>query len=91
MPRVVCVVFLTFAALGVVFIVILVVCAIDGFSMWKRWRKLSVAIKELDATVLSTREQAKHGEQALGSDIARIGQVPSGPRSQGECPYKSRD
>lgn len=90
MPRVVCVVILTLAALGVVFIVVLVVCAFDGFATWKRWRKLSSAFKELDAVVLSAREQAKQREQAMRNNVADLSQIPRTPCNHHECPHKAR-
>lgn len=91
MPRVVCVVVLTFAVLGVVFVVILVACAMDGFSMWRKWRVLSGAVKDLEEAVLSAaREQSQKAEDEMRRDIANIGKIPCIPCDHHECPYKPR-
>lgn len=89
MPRVVCVIIITLACLGVAFIIVLVVCAYDGFATWKRWRKLSSAFKELDAAVIASKKQAEDRERHISNHVACANQVPFPPCDHRDCPRKA--
>lgn len=83
----------TFAALGLVFTFIVVACAINGFSTFRAWRRVSRSIHDLDALLASRlakhkREDARHDER---EHITGLHELPmSWPCERNDCPYKTR-
>lgn len=79
----------TLSALGLSFLVFIALCLHDGFATWRRWRRFSRAMSDLDARVLAAREQAEHAQQEMRNNISKLGQFPLPPCDHDECPRRS--
>ena len=83
----------TFAALGLVFVFVIVAGAIDGFSTLRAWRRVSRSIRDLDKLLASSlakhkRDDARHDER---EHVAGLDKMPMAwPCERDDCPYKAR-
>ena len=89
MPPWMCVIICTLAVLGLAFIIVLAVCINDGWATWKRWRKFSRVLYELDSIIITAKKQAESREQNVDNNVAHAHEVPFPPCDHHECPRKS--
>ena len=85
----VCTILITLAALGVVFLVVLLACALDGFETWHNWRKFSRVLRELDTMIVSARKQAYDRQHDVDHNVAHADEIPLGPCEHRDCPRKA--
>lgn len=85
----VCTILITLAALGVVFLVVLLACALDGFETWHNWRKFSRVLRELDTMIVSARKQADDRQHDVDHNVAHADEIPLGPCEHRDCPRKA--
>lgn len=82
---------LTLAALGAVFVFVLVGCAFDGLRTLRAWLRFSRGVRELDGLLVSilaaVREHAHAAEHEAGEHVARVHRLPLiGPCERDDCP-----
>lgn len=84
---------LTLAALGLVFVVVLTACAIDGFRTWHRWRNFARHVRDLESTlgllVSAARKKGEQSEAQMREHVARIHELPILPCERHDCPRRS--
>lgn len=90
-----CTLLFTFAALGVVFVFVLVACAWDGFAAVRSWLRFSRSIKRLDAILLAAIQRAhvdaSDASQEIREQVTSLDEVPrTGRCERNDCPYKAR-
>jgi len=89
MPPWMCVIICTLAVLGLAFLIVLWVCINDGWATWKRWRKFSRVLYELDTLIVSARKQADDRQHDVDHNVAHADEIPLGPCEHRDCPRKA--
>lgn len=89
MPPWMCVIICTLAVLGLAFLIVLWVCINDGWATWKRWRKFSRVLYELDSIIIASKKQAEDRERHISNHVACANQVPFLPCDHRDCPRKA--
>ena len=88
----VCTILITLAALGVVFLVVLLACTLDGFETWHNWRKFTKLAKEIGVLadfIASARKKGEETEEQMRQRVARIHESPFPPCNHHDCPRRS--